>query len=179
MRVIAGNYKGRKLNSPADDSIRPTSDRIKESVFNMLQSDITGCVFVDLFAGSGAMGIEALSRGASYAYFIDSDKESIKLIKKNTEFVTCESYNILWQDYKTFFKMLKNESVDIIYVDPPYKMESVYTDVFELAKSALSTKGLIVLECNDMIMLDNKNGYSIINRKKYGKTYIGIYKKDI
>ena len=121
MRVIAGTARSLQLVTPLGDGTRPTTDRIRETLFNVLQNDVPGSVFVDLFAGSGACGIEALSRGAKKAYFIENNKEAIECIEKNvkhTKFV--EESMVLKQDALTALNYSIREKVDILFVDPPY-----------------------------------------------------------
>ncbi len=121
MRVIAGTARSLPLTTPGGMHTRPTQDRIKETLFNMLQNDIPGCIFVDMFAGSGQMGIEALSRGARHAYFIDNDKTAIKCIMDNVNFTKMDSRStILKSDAASALLSLHEKSVDVIFMDPPY-----------------------------------------------------------
>ncbi len=123
MRVISGKFKGKKLFSPENNNVRPTTDRIKETMFNILaRVGIEGATVLDLFGGTGALGIEALSRGASKVVFIDRSPDSVKLIKQNLAHVgadqrTYEIYNV---DFQFALKKLKDRSFDVIFADPPY-----------------------------------------------------------
>lgn len=122
MRVIAGKARSLRLKTPEGLGTRPTTDRIKETLFNMLQTYVPGAVFVDLFAGSGGIGIEALSRGASYAYFVENDKEAVKCIQDNLNFTKfSDSATLLKQDVFTALPMIREKEVDIIFMDPPYE----------------------------------------------------------
>src|SRR5574344_2016770 len=118
MRVISGTAKGTKLNSIEELTTRPTLDRVKESLFNILQDSVRNQTVLDLFAGSGALGIEALSRGASKAYFCDLNDEAIKFIKQNLEKTKLTSNAIVVKkDYKSFIDST-NEKFDLIFLDP-------------------------------------------------------------
>lgn len=122
MRIISGKYRGRKLISPIGNDIRPTSDVVKESIFNTVQLSISGSSFLDLFAGSGNVGIEAISRGAKVC-FVDSNRESIALIKKNLEKIE-EPFTVLEKDYRDAL-LMSNEKFDYIFVDAPYAEECI------------------------------------------------------
>ncbi|MBE3089066.1 MAG: 16S rRNA (guanine(966)-N(2))-methyltransferase RsmD, partial [Actinobacteria bacterium] len=126
MRIIAGEFKGKKLKIPEDYDIRPTQDRVKESIFNVLGETIINRKVLDLFSGSGSLGIEALSRGCQFAYFVDNSFKSINLIKKNLELLKNleRSCKIIKSDAVDFLKKNKSIIWDFIFVDPPYKIES-------------------------------------------------------
>ena len=119
MRIVAGKYRGRKLTPPSDDSVRPTTDRIKETVFNILQWDVEGARVLDLFAGSGALGIECLSRGAAEVVFADKSPASVALIRQNLKGIE-GSYRVLTADFTGVLRS-GEDKFDLIFVDPPYK----------------------------------------------------------
>jgi 16S rRNA (guanine966-N2)-methyltransferase len=122
MRVIAGTARSLPLKTPEGMDTRPTTDRIKETLFNMLQMDIPGCVFVDAFSGSGGIGIEALSRGAVKAYFIENAPKAIACIQQNLAFTKTEDRAIvLKQDVCSALGSIFEKTVDIIFMDPPYE----------------------------------------------------------
>lgn len=124
MNIIAGKFRGHKLISPKGNQTRPTASRLREALFNICQGCILDSRFLDLFAGSGAMGLEALSRGACQATFIDSSKEAIQCLKKNASLLKVEEQcHILQGQIVTLINWLakQRESFDIIYADPPYK----------------------------------------------------------
>lgn len=124
MRVIAGTARSMPLKTPEGMDTRPTTDRIKETLFNMLQSDIPGCVFVDVFSGSGGIGIEALSRGAKKAYFIENAPKACACIQQNLTFTKLEDRAIvLKQDACSAMNNIYEKSVDIVFMDPPYESE--------------------------------------------------------
>lgn len=121
MRVIAGTARSLPLKAPEGLDTRPTTDRIKETLFNMLQADIPGAVFVDLFSGSGAIGIEALSRGAQKAYFVDNSPRAIACIQQNLTFTkTANRAIVLKQDVCSALNSIRETQADIVFMDPPY-----------------------------------------------------------
>lgn len=142
IRIISGIHKGRKLKGPADLLIRPTLDRVKESIFNVLGETVTGSTVLDLFAGSGSLGIEALSRGAKKVFFIDRSFNSIKLLKENLALIKApeDSFIIKRREAVQFLNDSDNLKFDIIFLDPPFKISSDYMiSVF----NRLNTGGII------------------------------------
>jgi 16S rRNA (guanine966-N2)-methyltransferase len=145
MRVISGKYRGRKLESPKDEDIRPTADSVKEAVFNILQGEADGARVLDLFCGSGALGIEALSRGAAYVMFADQATESVELTGRNLNGM---DYNgkLLRADYRQTLNTL-SRPFDIIFIDPPYAGGLGLNAVkLILERGLLSNGGIIVWE---------------------------------
>ncbi|MGL4607797.1 MAG: 16S rRNA (guanine(966)-N(2))-methyltransferase RsmD [Eubacteriaceae bacterium] len=186
MRVIAGSKRGKKLAEFKGESIRPTSDKVKGAIFSSLQNEIKTCqVFVDLFGGTGAMGIEALSRGSKKAYFFDSAKESIQLINKNlklTDFENQGSVNLMSAKRGIDFLGTNNIQCDIIFMDPPYKMAEECVELIELIskKEILRDFGKIVIECEKSVIMPlEKNNFRCIKSKKYGNTMICYYDREI
>lgn len=124
MRVIAGTARSLPLKTPQGLDTRPTTDRIKETLFNILQGDIPGCVFVDMFSGSGGIGIEALSRGARKAYFVENAKEPLQCLSDNLKFTRFEDRAVvLKQDAVAALTGISEKEVDILFMDPPYGQE--------------------------------------------------------
>jgi 16S rRNA (guanine966-N2)-methyltransferase len=150
MRIIAGTFKGRNLKSPPSMNVRPTSDRLRETLFNVIAPRIEGVRFLDLCAGSGAVGIEALSRGASYATFIDRSRRSCKLIEANIQLcrIPEEQHEIYSSEAGEFLRQTKAEPWDIVFFDPPYKED--YLKILEFLGSntskLLTDNGLVVVE---------------------------------
>ena len=146
MRVISGSARGRKLKAPVGSDIRPTSDMVKESVFNIIQFDIEGRHVLDLFAGTGQLGIEALSRGAKGVVFVDSSPDAVKLIRENIEHCGFSGiWSVFRQDALDFLEYC--EKFDLILIDPPYDSslaESAIEKIIEFDK--LSTNGIIICE---------------------------------
>ena len=143
MRIIAGAYKGRNLKSPPSLDVRPTSDRLRETLFNVIAPRIEDARFLDLCAGSGAVGIEALSRGASYATFVDRSRRMCLLIEANVQLcrIPEEQWEIYCSEVNEFLKQTESQW-DIIYFDPPYKND--YLRTLELVGSRLSD--LLIVE---------------------------------
>ena len=142
MRIIAGEYKGRNLKSPPSLNVRPTSDRLRETLFNVIAPRIEDARFLDLCAGSGAVGIEALSRGASHATFVDRSRRSCMLIESNLKLcgVPEEQWDIYCSEANEFLRQSKDERWDIVYFDPPYKDD--YLKTLQL----LGNNGLVIAE---------------------------------
>ena len=176
LRVISGKYKGKNLIGFDIDGTRPTMDRVKESLFGIIQNQIKGSVVLDLFAGSGSLGIEALSNGANEAYFIDNNIELINIIKKNTTGMN-EKIHIIKSDYQNALELLKNSNIkfDIIFLDPPYKLNLITDCLDKIVKyDLLNEDGIIVCEYeNEEIETDK---LILIKDKKYGSKKIKIYK---
>ncbi len=173
MRVIAGSARRIQLKTPEGNGTRPTTDRIKETLFNMLQPELADCRFLDMFSGSGGIGIEALSRGAEHAVFIENNREALECIKSNLEQTRLENQaTILASDYLSALQTLNNrkECFDIIFMDPPYRMD-YEKKVLEYLKgsSLIHDDSLIIFEA----ALDTKTdyletmGYSVYKVKEY------------
>ena len=179
MRVISGSARGLKLNTPANDEIRPTTDRVKESMFNIINSQVYDSVVLDLFSGSGALGIECISRGAREAYFCDKSKESIKVLKSNLDKTKFnEKSHIITGDFKAAIKKLASQGkkFDLIFVDPPY-YEGLFNDVLKAIDDygVLDEEGTIVVEHDASVELDDVGDLYIYKEKKYGITKLSFY----
>ena len=181
MRIITGSAKGKKLVSLEGDATRPTSERIKEAVFSSIQFDLEGRRVLDLFAGSGQMGLEALSRGASRATFIDLSREAMDIVKQNTKitgfFDVCHFLVSDWRNY--IRKASGREQYDLVFVDPPYAMQCCADAAAYLAKTELIIPGaIVVLESGEEeISMDDERlaGYKVIKSTHYGKkTFVNI-----
>ena len=174
MRVISGKYKGKNLLGFDIDGTRPTMDRVKESLMAMIQGYIPDSICLDLFAGSGSLGIEAISNGAKSCIFCDKNQIAIDTITKNTSMIK-EEIKIIKTDYQTYLNST-NIKFDIIFLDPPYKLNLI-NNCLELIKNngLLKDDGIIVLEYEDEI-IDNLD-YEIYKQKKYGSKNIMILKK--
>ena len=171
MRVIAGMARSLKLKVPEGEGTRPTTDRIKETLFNILQGDIPGCVFVDLFAGSGGVGIEALSRGAKYAWFVENNREAISCISSNLSFTKlADKATLLKGDVFTTLSLIREKEVDIIFIDPPY--QAGYEDMLFKALHQMpyvTENTLLILEAQHYKELDflKDTGFQIVREKNY------------
>lgn len=176
MRIIAGKFKGRVLNSPDGAKVRPTADFVKEALFNVLQGRITGADFLDLFCGSGAVGLEALSRGAEHAVFVDSSRESIVLAKGNAALLradpgAAEFINQNCQSVLLSFGAAK-KSFDIIFLDPPYDIAEdekvqILDSIFGL--KICNPGGVVVFEMHREKKLSfSQKQYIITDERCYG-----------
>lgn len=178
MKVISGFLKGRKLEGYDILGTRPTMDRVKESLFAMIQDYIPDKVCIDLFAGSGSLGIEAISMGAKFCYFIDNNIKAINTIKNNiNNFYINDFSSICKSNYKEFLNNFNN-SVDIIFIDPPYKTDYIEKSVKLIDENNILRKdGLLILECDNIDKVIYSNKYKSIKEKKYGDKWIVILRK--
>ena len=171
MRVIAGTARSLRLKTPDGMDTRPTTDRIKETLFNMLQPYLGGALFVDLFSGSGGIGIEALSRGARHAYFVENEKKAISCIQENLQFTRLmDQATVLKTDVISALYGIHEKEADIVFMDPPYDCgheDRVLTALKELPWVTENT--LIVIETSlysDISRLENL-GFSVEKEKRY------------
>ena len=177
MKIISGKYKGRNIEGFSIDGTRPTMDRVKESLFAIIQDYLDESIVLDLFSGSGNLGIEALSEGAKEITLVDSNYKAIKIIEKNLNNIGINS-NVLNMDYKKALELLKNKKFDIIFLDPPYKTNYIEEAIKLITKyNILNDKGIIVCESDSIDRIIYDNSYTCIKDKKYGDKYIVILKK--
>ena len=181
MRIITGTAKGKKLVSLEGDATRPTSERIKEAVFSSIQFDVEGRYVLDLFAGSGQMGLEALSRGAAKATFIDLSREAMDIVKQNAKITGFfDTSHFLVSDWRNYIrKAAGREQYDLVFVDPPYAMQCCADAAAYLAEKELVIPGaIVVLESGEEeILMDDPrlSGYKVIKSTHYGKkTFVNI-----
>lgn len=178
MKVISGKLKGRNILGFDIDGTRPTMDRVKESLFATIQDYIVDSVCLDLFSGSGNLGIEAISEGAKFVYLVDSNKKAVKVINSNiSNFNISSQCNILNTDYKSALKELSSNKFDIIFLDPPYKTNYIEESIMLINKyDLLKDNGIIICESDslDKIIYD---GYIEKKSKKYGDKYVVILEK--
>ena len=177
MRVITGSARGRKLKTPENYDIRPTTDNVKESVFNILQFDIEGRKVLDLFAGTGQMGIECLSRGAESAVFVDRSAAAVKLIKENLKNCNLQG-TVLCQDALSYLRSCGK--FDLIFVDPPYDSD-LYEEVLNSINlfDILHDGGIIMCEARRGRELPELTGaYRKIKEYSYGKVRLCKYGKE-
>lgn len=177
MIVIGGKFQNRRIAVPKGDQTRPTSARLRETFFNIVQHEIEGACFLDIFAGSGAMGLEAMSRGARNATFIESSRHALVALKANQKrFDVISQTTILFGDYLKMLKKLKNEGkqFDLIFADPPYHMDIFKSLLNEVSEGSLLKKeGSFFME-NDQATLkfDNLEGLHFIKSRRSGKTFL-------
>ena len=176
MRVISGKYRGRKLMSPADDRVRPTTDRIKETVFNILQWQVEGARVLDLFAGSGALGIECLSRGAAEVVFVDRDPSSVALIKQNLKGIE-GVWRVVASDFMGVLRSGESK-FDLIFIDPPYKSglgEVAVNAAFDMHRVAEG--GTVVYEHSTELPYENKRDDVVCRTKVMGSVTVEFIRK--
>lgn len=177
MRIITGAYRGRRLASPKDLSVRPTSDRVKEAIFSMISQDIDQSIVLDLFAGTGSLGLEALSRGAKHCYFIDSDRESVSLIKSNIEHCKAENQSTIFVgDFKYAMSKIK-EPIDLAFLDPPYESKILDEALEQVSRQGfMAPGGLVITEHGPKkIMPEIIGSLKKIKEKKYGQVHVTLY----
>jgi len=182
MRVIGGSAKGQRLTSLPGENTRPTMDRVKESMFNMIQMHLYDAAVLDLFAGSGGLGIESLSRGAKECCFVDEHRESMQVIKENLAKTKLSSYSTtLLTDFSRALESLHREgkSFDLIFLDPPYGKGLVEEALTIIVKEKLlAPEGLIIIEQDKKESLEiQEDHYSLWKEKKYGNTMVRILKQ--
>ena len=176
MKVISGIYKGRNIEYLIDGT-RPTMDRVKESLFGMIQNYIDEAKVLDLFAGSGNLGIEALSEGASFCTFVDSNYKAIKVINNNINNIGINNTKVLNMDYKKAIQTLDSK-YDLIFLDPPYKTNYIEEAIKLITEyDILSDNGIIICESDNLDKIIYPKNYISIKDKKYGDKYIVILKK--
>lgn len=181
MRVISGYLKGRNIDGYDTIGTRPTMNRVKESMFASIQEYISDSLVLDLFSGSGSLGIEAISKGAKKCYFVDNGREILNILRKNINNLNIEEKStIINRDYREALLYFKNNNIkfNIILVDAPYKMEAM-NEVIELVNkyNLLEDDGILVLEYSTDILKDNYSNLKLLKSKKYGDKYVNIYLK--
>jgi 16S rRNA (guanine(966)-N(2))-methyltransferase RsmD len=183
MRVIAGDFRGRKLALPKGDRVRPTTDRVKEAIFSMIAADVPDAVCLDLFAGSGSLGIEAISRGAGRVCFCDASPEAMALVQENVKTVGADARAVFlrcdWRQAIGRFPGLHGK-LDIVLVDAPYDLCDDYAKILlELKDSkALADEAVIVIERNASAggyKDDVPGGFAHIREKRYGGTGVDVW----
>ena len=171
MRVIAGKARGRALKAPQGLETRPTSDKAREAIFGSIQFDIAGARVLDLFAGSGAMGIEALSRGAAEAVFVDSSREAAAAIRENLKNTGLKG-ELAVTDFRAALKGM-SRAFDFIFIDPPYRSGYYQEAVAAIIDGGLLAEhGRIILEHDGTLDVDGLKGVEAVKDKKYGKAHV-------
>ena len=184
MRVISGSARGKKLNSLEGLETRPTLDRVKEALFNIIQFDLKEAVILDLFSGSGALAIEALSRGAKNAVLCDKSQKAIQIINENLINTRLkDKANVINKDYTITLNKLKKENIkfDIVFLDPPYKTDFAFKSLeFIIENNLLNENGLIIIETNDKNKIEELKNYkdiNVVDTRKYGSVLIIFIRK--
>ena len=178
MRIIAGTARGRKIEAPEGKNTRPTLDRVRENLFNILQMNIRDSRVLDLFAGSGALSIEALSRGAESATLVDSDRNASRIQKKNLEALGfADRAEVLLRDWKQAAADLAREGrrYDLVFLDPPYRMTDLH-EVFTAVGQLLAEDGLVILEHEAKAAVTAGEGYEVTDRRQWGYCGVTFYR---
>lgn len=186
MRIISGLARGTKLYTLEGEQTRPTLDRVKESLFNIIQNEIQGSTFLDLFSGSGAIGLEAASREAKKVILCDNSKKAIQIIKKNIEKTHLQEKIELYQlDYEELLKNKINEELDIIYIDPPYQTDYAIKSIQIMIENKLineNTNIIIETDREEIINKIEETEVEIKDKRKYGRAtlmFLKLRKDDI
>jgi len=179
LRIIAGALKGKKLYSVLDTSIRPTADRLRESIFNILSQRVLDAVVLDLFAGTGALGIEAMSRGAESVVFVDNRKGALSVLKRNID--SCmldQKTNIVKWNIIQNLNCLKSkkQNFDLVFLDPPYDKNMIKSTLFNLDKSHALKKGACIVVEHSLFELIPTDlfVFDLLDQRKYGKTLVSF-----
>lgn len=180
MRIVAGKNRGNKLKSPKGLSIRPTSQKVREALFDIIGTSIQGACFLDLFAGSGAVGVEALSRGARKVVFIEKELKCVKIIKENLEKTKNNQNAIVYKmDYLSGLKLLakKNYLLDYVFLDPPYNMGLVNISLLEISKLPILNKNSLVIaqHYKKEAVNDKLNNLTLFKQKIYGECCLSLF----
>lgn len=181
MRVISGSLRGTKLYTLEGLNTRPTLDRVKESLFNIINFDIKDCTFLDLFAGSGAIGIEAASRGAKKVVMCEKSRDAANIINKNLEKTRLQETVTLYNmDFEKCIQNKLEEKFDIVYLDPPYKTDYAFKAAkLLLEKNLIDSETIIILETDIEQIVENQFenlDLKEFNKKKYGRACLLFYK---
>ena len=177
MRIITGSARGRRLLTLEGENVRPTTERVKEALFSILQFQIEGRRVLDLFAGSGQLGLEALSRGAAGATIVDSNVKAVACIRRNAEAVLgaeCSARaEIIRADYRKAIERLTG-AYDLVFLDPPYRMEAAYGDALTRLRAAgrLASGALAILERAEASAISLPEGFSLRDARRYGETCV-------
>ncbi len=181
MRIITGKAKGKRLATLEGDATRPTSERVKEAIFSSIQFEVEGRRVLDLFAGSGQMGLEAMSRGAKTATFIDSSAEAMSVVKENATrtgfFADC---HYLISDYRSFLRKARTrEPFDLIFIDPPYALSCVADALSRILEAGVAAPGcLIVAESGEEDIFASaptlRDTFEVVKEARYSITHITI-----
>ena len=180
MRIISGKYRGHQLVSFSAEHVRPTTDRVKESMFNIIQGYLEGAHVVDLFAGTGNLGIEALSRGAQDIVFVEKNKKSIEILKKNIQKIKItESYEIVQKNVLTYLDKYSGNSFDLIFADPPFTEEMAHDVMVSADKSqALGKNSIMLIESGRREkLLDDYPSLVRYDVREFGDKVLSFFRK--
>ena len=177
MRVITGIARGKNLKTLEGNDVRPTSQKVKEAVFSAIQFDIEGRRVLDLFAGSGQLGIEALSRGAESAVFVDNSAASVKIINQNLESTGLQSNARVYNGDYASFAAMSRDVFDIVFLDPPYQ-KGLLVPALKSVLPLMSDYGIIICEYPPEVEIPQSiGGFEIAKTYRYGKINVSVYRK--
>jgi len=176
MRIIGGRFRGTRLHPPKGIEIRPTADRLRESVFNILGNRLHTKRALDLYAGTGAMGIEALSRGAVHAVFIDKDPRALDLIRRNIAKVRAAEQTtvIAWDIARNLQCLCGRDAFDLVFIDPPYRKGLIHRTLINLQSAQIHFKSAIVEHDTEESIKNLPSGFVFRDQRRYGKTLVSI-----
>lgn len=183
MRIISGEAKGRTLFAPVGDQTRPTSDKIRGSLFNILNGSVADAEVLDLFGGTGALALEALSRGAARAVIVDNARAAIEVIRRNAQNVLKDALTeralILKSDYRSAISGVAGRKFDLVFLDPPYRMVEAYGDAIDRLNraEALCKSAIIVCERRHDAKIAVPEGFEIYDTREYGETTIEFVRR--
>ena len=181
MHIIAGERRGAQLFAPKGMDTRPTQAKVKESLFNIIQAYVPDANVLDLFAGSGSLSLEALSRGAEFAAMIDSSRKAAAAIKRNIELCGAEEYTKLFTcEWQAALPLLRGQQFSLVFLDPPYKLTGAYADVVNrlLAEDMLREDALIVMEhARDAVLPELPGGVELCDTRRYGDTCLSLVRR--
>ena len=186
MRITGGEFGGRNLKVPKSDAIRPTQDRVREALFNIIQFEVAGCEFLDLFAGSGAVGLEALSRGAKAVTFVESNRHHLVVLKENLNLLCSTSpstfaFSVAGADAYRWISSYSGPGFTIGFADPPYALgeEKGYAQVLAslLERNVIRPGGLFIAEMTAVQKAEETPGWELVRDRTYGKTRLCIWRR--
>lgn len=179
MRVITGTARGRRLKTLPGFDVRPTTDGVKEAIFSIIQFDVEGAVVLDLFAGSGQLGIEALSRGAKKVVFVDNSPESIKVVRANLSHTQLEKNAVVVNTPNNVFLKSTREVFDIAILDPPYEHKLIQKSMPQLIEK-MSPQGIIICEHEKETVLPEEYGdFKVSKIYRHGRTNLTVYRREV
>ncbi len=183
MRIVAGNFRSRRIEAPRSDQTRPTLDKVREAVFNRIGPYFEGGVMLDLFAGSGAVGLEALSRGMERVVFVDRSMEAVDVIRRNIAALGVQQVSSVWKmDWQAALRRCQREALrfDLVYLDPPYQRQPLAEVLIRLeASGLLADNATVIAESLRETVLDEQVGQlTKIREAVYGISRISIYRKE-
>ena len=180
MRIIAGKYGGRRLKAFKADHIRPTTDRVKETLFNIIQNTIPGARVLDLYAGTGSLGLEALSRGADSVLAVEMNRKSQSIIKENVALLKAENeHDLAAEDVFKFLKRYEGDSFDVIFIDPPFTKSIAHDSMLALSPCNFLNEGCVIaIESSKQERIDDEYpGLELLDRKAFGDKSLSLFCK--